>query len=135
MGAPETLILSLSGAPLLSEAAMPETYHKETFDAFMIFFRNGGKKIYEEFSINRKVPLKQVMNAMIEASYNNLCQAILAKAILLGEIEPVPPTRIVPLRYKEFTVDKLMGLMSQDLTSSSSGDAYSIWKMKRKKKS
>jgi hypothetical protein len=110
-----------------------ETYHKQTFDAFTIFFQNGCKKIYEEFGISRKVPLKQVLNAMIEASYNNLSQAILTREILTGASAPIQ-TGVPTVRYKEIVTDKLMGIMSEDLTLSSPSHSYVIVRVKKPKK-
>lgn len=110
-----------------------ETYDKQSFDAFTIFFRDGCKKIYEEFGVARKVPLKQVLNAMIEASYNQLCQAILSREILTGAIAPIQD-HIRTVKYKEAISDKLMGIISEDLTLSSSTDVYTIFKVKRPKK-
>lgn len=110
-----------------------ETYHKQTFDAYTIFFRDGSKRIYEEFGINRKIPIKQVLNAMIEASYNHLCQAVLSREILTGATAPIQDG-IATVRYKEIITDKLMGIMSEDLTRSSSSHVYTIIKVKRLKK-
>lgn len=98
-------------------------------------FEDARKKVYRQY--NGKIPLGDLVDVMIEASYENLIDVIVAKFILEGKLQGPITTLKLPkdkIREREMATAKILEIMGIDLMTVDTKHEYFVGIMKGARK-
>ncbi len=105
------------------------------YDAFKVGFKAARDEVYRR--CNNKFPLKDVVDMMVEAAYQNLVDAIMGRLILEGKTAPAQAQERSPkvrIRDRELATVEILSLMGTDLSKLDTKHEYSVGILKRERK-
>lgn len=103
--------------------------------AFALAFQKAGMEVYRQHTSGRRTPLTDVIEAMIEAAYQNLAAAITSKLVISGKIlDPNDQTPKAKIQRRELVTVEILAMMGVDLQTLDTKHEYTVSILKRERR-